>query len=186
MTVIYNPKVVELEAQNEWEKALDFLHTAWKSEPRNLNNYLCYALELWYILNYSIGHLKNAKHLDFNELQSKFQSVYTYGNEKFPDNIYFNTYFGYMMYVMPYYLLNKDFTSPDELIILGHEMIEKAYKKSPDDLTVQAFYSLSVYSLSMSEPNSEFKPKPVNSESNLVHVMPIESAIGTYFTNILS
>lgn len=180
MTIIYNPKVIELEKQNEWEKVLNFLHSVWNTEPENLNNYLCYVLELWYVLNYRIGHLSNAKHLDFNELLSKFQSVYTYGKDTFSENIYFNIYLGYMMYVMPYYLLHENFTSPDDLMKLGHKMIEKAYKMSPDDMTVKAFYSLS-----MSEQNSEYRPKPTNSESNPVHVMPIESAIGTYFTNIL-
>lgn len=177
MKILYRQEIIKLEKQNQWKQILDILRNDWENNRTDINDYLCYSLELWFVLNYFEGYLRNTKDLEFNELLSQLKELYKYGTLVFKDDSYYNVYYGYMIYIMPYYFLDMIYQSPDKLVKIGHEMIKKAFLIDPIDPILSSFYKLSTQNLSI-EVSRRLKYYDM--------ILPEDSVVSKYFSNILS
>lgn len=133
--------VIESEKKHNWKQAIEFLYKQWKSKPFELNNLICVGTEIWISLlleeynELNPFPLKNEEFLSKDISYAWLIEVSNFGFDNFFDNALFNSFFGYMIKVTPYF-----FGDYVEWRKKGIGMISHAYDISPDDLVVKAIF----------------------------------------------
>ena len=76
--------------------------------------------------------------MDKELVMKRLIEITRYGEEKFANEAIFNSYFGFMINVYPYFFVIEN--SYEEWLKKGHAMIDYSYKLEPDNLFVKAIY----------------------------------------------
>lgn len=142
MFLPYSKQVQKLEEENNWILAIYQLRKNWESNPEYVEKLISYGMEIWYVLVF-YERIKGVKNICLNDLRVELMSTLEFGQRCFPENPYFNAYYGYMIYVMPYEFLcyQGDY---DKGLNLGKHMIQKAFEKEPTNPLFAAFYHGSI------------------------------------------
>ena len=142
--LVFDNFVVELEEEYRWLEVTEWVYQQWKKNSEDLNCLLCAGTELWYILleaNYYENNPKISSYieiLDKELVMKRLIEITRYGEEKFANEAIFNSYFGFMINVYPYFFVIEN--SYEEWLKKGHAMIDYSYKLEPDNLFVKAIY----------------------------------------------
>ena len=150
----FDIRVIEFERSNRWKSAVKIVMEQWRASPHNLNLLLCAGTQLWYTLlvmddiNDVLPPVSTNIEIEMVspfELQNELMTVTRTGFELLTDNALFNSYFGHMISVMPYYFLEYK-GDYDKWQTMGKEMLKRAYLLEPHNPFAKAmFYSLEAY-----------------------------------------
>lgn len=143
--LLFDERIATLEKDNRWETIINIVWSQWEADPNNLNCLLCAGTQLWYTLlmmDYirdDPSPMSNVELVPDKILQRQLMSVTRYGFNHFANNPIFNAYYGYMIFLMPYFFLdyNGDYSGWQEK---GLNMICHAYSLEPNNPFVKAIY----------------------------------------------
>lgn len=141
----FDKRIPKLEKKNCWKTAVDIVMQQWLANPHDLNCLLCAGTQLWYTL-LVMDHIRNdpspptaVEFIPDIQLQKHLMNVTRYGFKHFANNPIFNAYYGYMIYLMPYFFLdyNGDYLGWQAK---GIEMMCLSYRLDPDNPFTKAMY----------------------------------------------
>ena len=142
--LFFDERVSKLEKDNRWGAVVRIVLQQWNDCPNDLNRLLCAGTQLWYTL-LVMDYIRNDPlQLDDEfvpdiHLQNDLMIVTRYGLIHFAENPIFNAYFGYMIYLMPYFFIdyNGDYLGWQAK---GLEMMRLSYILDPDNPFTKAVY----------------------------------------------
>lgn len=142
MYLSYSEAIQELEKKNNWSEAINQLRINWQNNKKSVDSLICYGMEIWFVLVF-YERLKGVEDINSQDLRVQLTDAMLFGQEYFSEDPYFNVFFGYMIYVMPYQFLNYQ-GDYDKEYNLGKQMILKAYQKEPTNPFFAALYHGSI------------------------------------------
>lgn len=143
--LFFDDNIIKLEQERNWKEAVEILYTQWKINLHNINSLLCLGTELWYMLlveeyqRFNPNKNETYIFLDKNLSYERLMEVTRFAINNFSENPVVNSYFGYMIKVMPYFFTdyNGDY---DYWHYKGCHMIKYAYNLEPNNPFVRAMY----------------------------------------------
>lgn len=141
----FDERIATLEKDNRWKTAADIVLEQWESTPSDLNYLLCVGTQMWYtilVMDYIRNDPSPPTAVEFVPemyLQEKLMNATRYGFEHFANNPIFNAYYGYMIYLMPYFFLdyNGDYLGWQAK---GYEMMRRSYNLDINNPFTKAMY----------------------------------------------
>ena len=182
----FDEAIVKLERENFWKGAVDIALQEWMAQPDNINRFLCAGVQLWHTL-LIMDYIRNepfppegVEFPPYPQMQSNLVNITQYGFDHFVDNPIFNSYFGYMISVMPHFFIgpNGNYLEWQER---GLEMIRRSYIQSPDNPFVKAMY----HALDDCSKGTPYYEACLEIWSNITPTQWGNSAAQQYFFHIL-
>ena len=175
-----NEELKLLEQNSEWANAIKLLKDNFLQNPENANENLRLISECWYVLSEWEFLNTNKGNLDYNNVRADLVNAYGSILENTNMNANEMAILGYMI------TLNPDLfsieTNDDEYInleIQGKKLLEKACKTEPNNLFAQTLY------LGNCGSEKKYNKAKEQLSSNLTELLPNDSAIETYFKEVL-
>jgi hypothetical protein len=182
-----------LEEKGDWEGAILYLFSEFRTDSNNKYKLIRLGLECWYVLTAADEILNNNGYgqtfvysivnpysispngLNSNDLANLLSDTWKIGNEKFIDSAEYCIIYGYMESLFPYYFFNqadKRYSATHT----GEWLLDKAYSLRPEDSIVNVIYMRSI---------SEDISYPQHFSDEVNSAFQGQSGIETYFKRVL-
>ena len=154
----FDISISRLESDNKLQDAVNSVLQRWLAQPYELGFLLCAGTQIWYTLlmleenSYDPNPKKDIEFFSEADLQGILNFLTRYGLQHFADNPFFNSYFGYMISLMPHFFPadNWDYLEWQEK---GNSMISRAYTLNSDSPFIRALY----FGLNSNERNASHR-----------------------------
>lgn len=144
----FDAQIVALEKSQRYATAAYKVYQQWKDEPSNTKRILSAGTYLWHthlMQDYYKNHPNpplNIEYIPEETLDTMLMAVTNKGFDILSDDVMFNSYFGYMIKVVPYYFVdyNGDYIGWQQK---GISMMEHATMLEPNNSFVKALFFVS-------------------------------------------
>jgi hypothetical protein len=139
----------ELEKQEKWNEAKNFMFLQWKKDPQDHKKFIRLGFLCWYVVvEWGCIDTTDLKHEEYENMLKELTKI---GFEKFSNNPDFLWTFGYMISLFPYY-----FGEYEEWEDKGKQMLKSSYCFRPNDLIIKLVF-LGSLDIKSKEENKEYE-----------------------------
>ena len=139
MILRYPKKAIQMEQNEQWGKAAEYLYDVWRINRSDINNLLTAGLEQWY---YMTIYEPSTPFMDISEVDlcmRRLSEIMRFWTEHTPSEAACLALFGYCMKVQPFWFcLDSKKVDIDMIRAKGIGMIEEAHALFPDDDVISA------------------------------------------------
>ncbi|WP_100334107.1 hypothetical protein [Bacillus alkalisoli] len=177
MTDWYWKEADELEKQEKWYEAKNYMYLEWKNDQKDLKKFIRLSFLCWYVV-VEWGCIETTDLLH-EEYENLLKELTIHGFRKYSDQPDFLWTFGYMISMFPYY-----FGEHEEWENIGKEMLAKAYHLRPSDLISKMVY-LGILDSSKLDNDTAYKKACLEVSPILSLTFRGEGAFQRYFKEVL-
>jgi len=179
-------KLEELEQNNKWQEAVNYLYQSWINDKFCINNVIRISSECWYILVEWEHSDMQQFGINYDNLRAILVEVLFFCKANFKNEPIINFVLGYMLSLFPEYFFSEEESNYDNLEKQGKNMLKKAKEIEPNNPVFERGYFNSIFNSTSLIENEEYNLTCQKARQNINQYFVGNSCMEVYFRDIFS